>query len=133
MNNHPNRSRRESNPAANPQPTSVRAARVAAGLTQSEAGALVYRTARNWQQWESGERPMDPGLWLLFQIRTFNPSTFGDGPFGDEAVALDTTLRRLHRQGLTSAALVAIRHALVVARREGPSGAPASEGAVFTG
>ena len=50
MTNHPNRS--AGHPARNPSPTEVRAAREAAGLTQTQAAALVHATARNWQQWE---------------------------------------------------------------------------------
>jgi hypothetical protein len=39
------------------------------GLSQAEAGALLYRSGRNWQQWELGERQMDPALWELFRIK----------------------------------------------------------------
>jgi len=52
-----------------PHPESVRAARRAAGMTQAEAAELVYRTERNWQQWEGGERAMDPALWELFILK----------------------------------------------------------------
>ena len=55
--------------ASNPHPESVRAARRSAGMTQAEAGELVYRTERNWQQWEGGERAMDPALWELFILK----------------------------------------------------------------
>lgn len=67
MPNHPNRGR--SNPAANPKPAEIRAAREAAGLTQTEAGALLYVTLRGWQQWESGERSMHPAFWELFRLK----------------------------------------------------------------
>lgn len=72
MSNHPNRS--ADNPARNPSPTEVRAARGAAGLTQTEAAALVHASTRNWQQWEQGEgassaRRMHPGLWELFRVK----------------------------------------------------------------
>lgn len=53
-----------------PTPAEVLAARKAAGLTQAQAAALIYRTGRNWRQWEGGERDMDPALWELFQIKT---------------------------------------------------------------
>lgn len=53
-----------------PSPTEIRAAREAAGMTQSAAAALIYRTARNWQQWEGGERRMDPALWELFCLKS---------------------------------------------------------------
>lgn len=49
-----------------PTPQTIRAARTAADLTQTQAAATVYRTPRNWQQWESGERGMDPALFELF-------------------------------------------------------------------
>lgn len=58
------------NPPADPPPKEiVRAARRAAGLTQTEAAAMIYRTRRNWQQWESGERRMDAALFELFLIK----------------------------------------------------------------
>lgn len=53
----------------NPAPATIRAAREAARLTQTEAGALVYSTCRAWQMWEAGDRPMHAGLWELFQVK----------------------------------------------------------------
>lgn len=61
------------NPPTEPPPPSkeiVRAARRSADLTQTEAAALIYRTRRNWQQWESDERRMDAALFELFLIKT---------------------------------------------------------------
>lgn len=52
-----------------PEGQGLRVARELAGLSQAEAAALLYRTARNWQQWELGERRMDPALWELFQLK----------------------------------------------------------------
>ncbi|MCF7697057.1 helix-turn-helix domain-containing protein [Mycetohabitans sp. B2] len=52
-----------------PMPADIKAIRVAAGLSQSEAAFKVYRTARNWQQWEAGDRRMDPALWELFKLK----------------------------------------------------------------
>lgn len=69
MTNHPNRSRRADNPAANPSPAEIRAAREAAGLTQSQAAALVHSTLSAWQRWEQAERSMHPALWELFRIK----------------------------------------------------------------
>jgi len=66
MGNHPNRGRRGS--GSNPRPEQIRAAREAAGLTQAEAAALIYSTARTWQDWEAGIARMHPGLWKLFSI-----------------------------------------------------------------
>lgn len=58
-----------------PTPTDVRAAREKAGLTQTEAAALVHGTLRAWQGWEAPEgepaaRRMHHGLWELFQLKT---------------------------------------------------------------
>lgn len=53
-----------------PTPENIKLARKAAGLTQSQAAAIIYRTKRNWQQWEGGERRMDLALWELFGIKT---------------------------------------------------------------
>lgn len=66
--NHPNGGPQA--PSSNPQPKDIRAARNSAGLTQSEAAALVYSTLSAWQRWEQGERRMHPGLWELFNIKT---------------------------------------------------------------
>jgi DNA-binding transcriptional regulator YiaG len=70
MANHPNRGRGPKGPAANPTTAAVLAARETAGLTQRDAAALLHRTERNWQQWEIGERRMDPALFELFQLKT---------------------------------------------------------------
>jgi DNA-binding transcriptional regulator YiaG len=56
--------------AINPTPDQVKAARASTGLSQRAAATLVYRTARNWQQWEGGERKMCPALWELFGIKS---------------------------------------------------------------
>lgn len=53
-----------------PAPAVIKAARIAAGLTQTKAAALLYKTCRIWQMWEAGERPMCPALWELFLIKT---------------------------------------------------------------
>ena len=67
MSNHPNRGPK--GPSANPSPADILSGRVAAGLTQSEAAALVHGSLRAWQQWEAGDRRMHPGLWELFSIK----------------------------------------------------------------
>lgn len=67
MPNHPNRSL--SHPAANPTPKEITEARVKAGLTQTEAGELVYSTWRTWQRWEAGDRRMHPAFWELFRLK----------------------------------------------------------------
>ena len=55
MSNHPNRGGVKT-PFSNPAPEAVLAARIAAGLTQAEAGRLVRSARRSWQEWESGGR-----------------------------------------------------------------------------
>jgi DNA (cytosine-5)-methyltransferase 1 len=49
-----------------PSPVEIRAAREAAGLTQTEAGALIYAALITWQQWEAGKRRMHAAFWELF-------------------------------------------------------------------
>lgn len=66
MSNHPNRSSAPSVGRA-PVAADIRAAREAAGLTQTQAGALVHAPLRAWQRWEAGRAPMHPGLWELFR------------------------------------------------------------------
>jgi putative transcriptional regulator len=80
MPNHPN---------SNPTKEHVRAAREAAGLTQTAAARLIYSTMRAWQEWEAGNRRMHPGLWELFTLKLANrvgiePTTSG---FGDRRSA----------------------------------------------
>ncbi len=51
-------------------PTDIRAARKAAGLSQTAAGALCHRTLRAWQAVEAGDRTLDLAAWELFLLRT---------------------------------------------------------------
>lgn len=53
-----------------PTPTDIRAARKAAGLTQTAAAELIYRRLRTWQDWESGTAAMNPAMWELWQLKT---------------------------------------------------------------
>lgn len=53
-----------------PPPETIRSARLAAGLTQSQAARLVHSSLRSWQQWEGGERRMHLAFWDLFVRRT---------------------------------------------------------------
>ena len=50
-------------------PEEIRAARDAAGLSQTAAAELVHSKLRTWQQWEAGDRKMHPGLWELFRLK----------------------------------------------------------------
>lgn len=54
-----------------PAPEMIRAARVAAGLTQAEAAAVVHRPSyRTWQDWERGRSKMPLDAWELFLLKT---------------------------------------------------------------
>lgn len=53
----------------NPTHHEIRATRRKAGLTQTEAGALIHTPLHTWQQWESGEHKMHPGLWELWRLK----------------------------------------------------------------
>lgn len=54
---------------SSPAPEEIRAARTAAGLSQSAAAELVHSKLRTWQQWEAGDRKMHPALWELFRLK----------------------------------------------------------------
>lgn len=56
--------------SAKPEADAIKAARVHASLTQTQAGHVVHASLRAWQQWESGARGMPPGLFELFMIKT---------------------------------------------------------------
>ena len=65
----PKQSQRKSAPGRVPTPAQIRAARTAAGLTQTEAGAIIYSSLRAWQNWEAGVRHMHPQLWESWQAK----------------------------------------------------------------
>lgn len=52
-----------------PQPDEIKRARTDAGLTQTEAAALIHCKCRAWQQWEAGDRAMSAAHWELFRIK----------------------------------------------------------------
>jgi transcriptional regulator with XRE-family HTH domain len=68
----------------------VRAYRLAAGLTQAQAAALVdLRRPQTWQEWEAGARPPDLARIRLFRhltgqsrlpFGTIGPETGAKGP-----------------------------------------------------
>lgn len=49
-----------------PTPETIKQTRLHYELSTEKAAALIYRTSRNWQQWEAGQRKMDVALWELF-------------------------------------------------------------------
>jgi putative transcriptional regulator len=53
---------------AQPAPTEIRAARLAAGLTQTQAADLIGYSLRGWQQIESGQSPVQVAAWALFLL-----------------------------------------------------------------
>lgn len=56
-----------------PTPTEIKAARVAAELTQTEAATLVHAGLKTWQNWESdgdAGRKIPLAAWELFLIKT---------------------------------------------------------------
>jgi len=58
--------------ATAPTPAEIVRARKDAGLTQTEAAALVHASLGAWQKWESdgqNSRKMHPAIWELFQIK----------------------------------------------------------------
>ena len=75
MPTHPNRSKRNAKSAANPDPDSIRALRVATlrpdlrPLTQANAAAMIHCTPRAWEDWEAGRRKMHPAFWQYFQTQ----------------------------------------------------------------
>jgi DNA-binding transcriptional regulator YiaG len=103
--NHPNRSRRQSSPAANPTPAEIRQARLAAGLTQTEAASLIYCTLRAWQDWEAGKKRMHPAFWELWHVKAIaNEHALPDQtPQPDEAIEHDPWFRAQVAQGLDEA------------------------------
>jgi DNA-binding transcriptional regulator YiaG len=67
MGNHPNRSKRNPGPGANPKPADIVRAR--GELTQREAAELIYASEGAWQNWEQGQRPMHPAFFELFLLK----------------------------------------------------------------
>lgn len=53
----------------NPTQEEVKKARKDAGLTQTQAAELIYKSCRAWQQYEKGDREMDKALFELFMLK----------------------------------------------------------------
>ena len=51
-----------------PTPAQIKVLRASAGLTQTQAGELVYAALRSYQHWEDGDRDMSAAAWELFKI-----------------------------------------------------------------
>ena len=86
--NQQNRSRTNRRRDASPTIAEIRAARDRAGLNQAEAARRIHSPLCAWKCWESeGEenRPMHPGLFELFLIKTGQTDVQGCGvPVPDE-------------------------------------------------
>lgn len=52
-----------------PTPIEIRRIRIQHGLTRAEAAALIYKSVRSWEKWETGIRPMDAAFFELFKIK----------------------------------------------------------------
>lgn len=68
-----------------PSPHEIASARTARRMTQTGAAELLYKGLRTWQQWESGERRMDPALWELFLIKAAATERAADPPGASRA------------------------------------------------
>ena len=53
----------------NPTTSQIKQARKDAGLTQTAAAKLIYKSCRAWQQYEKGDRTMDAALFELFLLK----------------------------------------------------------------
>lgn len=53
-----------------PASNQIRAARLAAGLSQQQAGELILSSGRSWENWEQGRVKMHPGLFDYFLLKT---------------------------------------------------------------
>lgn len=51
-------------------PEQIRAVRTKLGLTQKQAAEKLGKSYRTWQDWEGGQRTMDPALFQLFKMLT---------------------------------------------------------------
>lgn len=54
----------------NTTPEKIKLARIQAGLTQTQAAAVLGRDLRTWQRWEAGDFAMDTNLLELFLLKT---------------------------------------------------------------
>lgn len=52
-----------------PAAAQIRDDRIAIGLTQTQAGAVIGYSLRGWQDIEAGKRRLHPLLWVAWRIR----------------------------------------------------------------
>ena len=72
-----------------PTPADVKSARIAAGLTQTRAAAVIHKKLLAWQRYESGDRAMDAAYWELFLIKTGQADTERERNFRNAGDGLD--------------------------------------------
>jgi hypothetical protein len=110
---HANRSKKAENPARNPTPQEIRAARERAGLSQTEAAKLCFSTLRTWQNWEQeqggesdgeSDEPkkgvrMHPAIWAFWQSQAFPDDQVGEA-FDAARKYIDMTLPFMKGKGV---------------------------------
>ena len=52
-----------------PTPAEIRAARQAAGLSQTAAAQIIHCSRSSWAEWEGGVSRMHPAFWELFRLK----------------------------------------------------------------
>lgn len=62
-----------------PTAQQIRAARQESELTQEQAAGLVYKTERQWQNYEGGVLLIPPGTWELFNLKRRMPALPREG------------------------------------------------------
>jgi hypothetical protein len=100
--NQPDRSKTNRRRDASPTVAGIRAARDRAGPTRTEAARRIRSLLCVWQCWESegGEnRPMHPGLFELFLIKTGQTDVLGRGRAND-GDGFDESAQYVTRYGL---------------------------------
>lgn len=65
-----------------PLGSEIKSWRESVGLTQAQAGALIGYTARAWENWEQGIRPMRPVLFDLARRSVPQPAATASGTNG---------------------------------------------------
>ena len=52
-----------------PTKEEIKSLREKNSLSKEEAAAYIYKALRSWQQYERGDRKMDPAFWELFKMK----------------------------------------------------------------
>lgn len=75
-----------------PTPEQIRIARKTARLTQEQAGALLYRSARAWQNWEYDINEMDPALWEFWNAQVLRLQCTDSSPSSTRLLMVEAAL-----------------------------------------